>query len=336
MKKVRKHLNSPRKVQDSYFPTPNELLEQASKQLDNAPTPKKKRGDPLDMKKTKIHSQAKLLGDFLQRKITGLSKQFPNIDEMNPFYLDLLRIILDIDRLKKNLANLHASGTIIKKIRFQYGRRIYGATSIGEALSLLREMQGRLSSVVKKLDRPLKELKEDSKKLKELPAINFDKPAIALAGYPNVGKTTILKRLTGSKAKISPYPFTTKQINMGPVEINYHEVQIIDTPGLLDREIKNKIEEKALAGIKHIAKIVVFIVDPTLSSGYTLEEQLGLLEHVRNEFKDKKIVIVLNKIDIAKEEEIEKAKEALGEVILEGEENSVLLSELSRIMKEQG
>ena len=333
MKKARKHLNSKRNPVDGFFPGSKELIDQAMSKMDNLRKPKQSKKSALTTKKNIMYSKAKFFGEFLQKRISELSKQFPDIDNMNPFYLDLMKVILDTDRLKQHLAQLRASSQIIKKIRGQYGRRIYGAANGEDAARAFREMQGRLISVLKKLDPTLKELKIESKKLKEIPHIDFKLPTIVLAGYPNVGKSTMLKRLTGANAKISEYPFTTKEINSGYFELNYFKTQVLDTPGLLDREITNLIEEKAIAALRHLSSVIVFIVDPTLTSGYTLEQQQKLLESTKKKFEGKEIIIVLNKCDLATEKDIEAAEKALGKAIHEGENTSELKECLEKAMK---
>ena len=260
-------------------------------------------------------------GEFLYEKLTNLSKQFPKIDALDPFYLDLISILSDITRLKQNLARLSASARIIKRLRYEYGKRSYAANSIGESNAAFKSFQGRASSVMKKLRVPMNQLKEDSKRLRELPTIDFELPTMVLAGCPNVGKTTLLKRLTGSKAKIAPFPFTTKHINTGYFDLKYRKVQVLDTPGLLDRPDLNPIEQKALAAIKHVAKAVVFIIDPTLACGYPLEQQVSLLAHTHETFPDKKTMVIVNKADIATNEEMEAAFKELTdfEVLIDGE-----------------
>lgn len=262
--------------------------------------------------------KAKAFGESLETNLRRLSRQFEKIDSMNAFYLDLLGALVNIERVKKNLSFLNTSSRLIKKIRYSSVRKIYAAKTPGESDKALNEFIGRACSVMKKLGAPLKQLKIDSKSLYELPSIEFDVPTVVLAGYPNVGKTTLLKRLTGAKAKIAAYAFTTKQINSGFMEVNYARVQVLDTPGLLDHAKRNEIERKAIAALRHLANIIVFVVDPTQHCGYPLEEQLKLLEQIRQEFNGKKILVVVNKADIATHEEIENAKGKAGEATQKG------------------
>jgi len=318
MKKARKPLNSHGSELKNYFPSSKEIMDQAYARLRKIDVGKKYR-DPL-FKRKKLNSlKLKAFGDFLQKKLFELGKLFPNIDEMNPFFRDLLGALVNIDKLKMALGKLNASSKVLKKIRYEYAEKIYSSKTPEEANKHLKAFEGRAGSVIKKLNSTLKHLKESSKLLKEVPTIDFNLFTIVLSGFPNVGKTTLLKRLTKAKAKISSYQFTTKQINTGYFELKYVKVQVLDTPGLLDRTELNDIEKKALAAVKHLASVIVFIIDPTQNCGFSQEEQFGLLGQMKKEFKGKKIIRVINKSDLATEEEINSAKAKLEDFVIEGE-----------------
>ncbi len=287
MKRNEKDLkNEAKRPRETMFPSSAEILEQAFR-ISAKVSVSRKGIAPAKAVRTlnalKIHA----FGKFLQEKLHGLSRQFPHLESLNPFYLDLLGVLANIPRLKQNLAKLSASSRIIKKLRYEHANNSYRSISIKEANRHLNSFQGRASSIMKRLNSPLKQLKEDSKKLIEIPSIDFEAPTAVLAGFPNVGKTTLLKRLTGSKARIAPYAFTTRQINSGFFEHKYIKVQVLDTPGLLDREKHNEIEKKAMIAVNHLASAIVFVLDPTLMSGYKLEEQLSLLGHIKTGFPEK-------------------------------------------------
>jgi len=92
------------------------------------------------------------------------------------------------------------------------------------------------------------------------------------------------------------------------------KVQVMDTPGLLDRPLtdRNPIEKQAIIAIKHLARVILFILDPTETCGYPYDYQLRVLAEIRKEFKDIPIVVALNKIDLVKDPSIlEEAKKSL-------------------------
>ena len=126
----------------------------------------------------------------------------------------------------------------------------------------------------------------------------------AIAGYPNVGKSTLMKKMTDSNVEIANYPFTTKNLMFSYLKYNSKKViQIIDTPGLLNRNKNNSIEERANIIIRDYAQSMIFVLDLTDS----VEKQIKLLKSA-NEYK-KPILIYLSKTDIYNEEHIEKLHE---------------------------
>ena len=58
------------------------------------------------------------------------------------------------------------------------------------------------------------------------------KGKIVLIGNPNVGKSLIFNRLTGTYAVVSNYPGTTVEVSTGKAIFNSREFEIIDTPGM--------------------------------------------------------------------------------------------------------
>ena len=111
-----------------------------------------------------------------------------------------------------------------------------------------------------------------------------------LAGFPNVGKSSILRGLSGADVKIREYPFTTKKILVGYVRSKYREVQVVDVPGLLGREKMNRIEKQAFIALKHLSNHVLFIVDPSETCGYDIGKQLSLMNKLMREGLELKVV----------------------------------------------
>ena len=60
---------------------------------------------------------------------------------------------------------------------------------------------------------------------------------------------------------------------------------------------RNKIERRAILALKHLADIILFVIDPTETCGYALEKQLSLLEEIKSYFS-KPTIEVYSKADL--------------------------------------
>ena len=93
---------------------------------------------------------------------------------------------------------------------------------------------------------------------------------ILLIGNPNVGKSAIFSRLTGTHIIASNYPGTTVEFTKGYVKVNGERVEVIDAPGTYTLDPTNKAEEVAVDLIKE-SDVVINVIDAT-----NLERNLSL------------------------------------------------------------
>lgn len=266
---------------------------------------------------TKPKEKIYFITEKLQEKLDHALDSLPERNELNDLQQEFLELSAGSDCVKKSVLALNSVRKALKKISINAKRK---ARRESDERKALNEFFGRIYSLKKKLRRAVKAFNEVQKQLIKLPSINTEKFTVILAGMPNTGKTTMLYRLTGSKAKIASYAFTTTSINIGFIITPLDEIQVIDCPGLLEANEGKQtgIEKKAKAALKHLTAIVLFIVDPTESLGNNLESQKILLHELRQEFKDKKFIAVINKQDIASKEEVIRAGKAFNAGISDG------------------
>lgn len=131
---------------------------------------------------------------------------------------------------------------------------------------------------------------------------------VGLLGFPNVGKSTLLSRVSSAKPKIANYHFTTLTPNLGVVKVDHdYEFVIADIPGLI---------EGAHAGtglghefLRHVerTKLLIHVVDISLSEGRDPVEDIDKINNelklYKEELLEKPQLIAANKVDAAQDQE---------------------------------
>lgn len=253
------------------------------------------RGDRIT--KTKFLELIKLeaVEKTLVDKLLGIISTFPNFDNLTEFYTELVKTLIDFKDLKKSLGAMNWGAKKISEFTRQYRSKIQKTKDQDSIKKYSKEFFGRISSVLRQIRRNFAFLEETRKTLRDFPSIKDGLFTIAITGFPNIGKTTLLSKITGSRPEIKAYAFTTKNLNIGYIEHNNQKIQFIDTPGTLNRDEKmNEIEKVAELAIKYCAHMIIYVYD--LTEPYPLKDQKELLRNL-NDF-DKPIVIYLSKTDI--------------------------------------
>jgi nucleolar GTP-binding protein len=259
---------------------------------------------PLSKNRLRFHKNLSIAKIYTARDVAVSTLKryvdsFPYINKMHPFYRTLLDLLVDKNEYKRSLASLVWAIEKINSFADKYASKIKGVRKVDEAIKFRKEFYGRASSILKQIAPKLEYLAHVREIMKKLPDVDPDIPTVVVAGYPNVGKSELVARLSTAKPEIASYPFTTKGIVVGHMEMSKGRIQIIDTPGLLDRplEKRNKIEKQAILALKHLANVIVFLLDPSETCGYSLEQQENLLEEIQRDF-NVPIIDVENKVDL--------------------------------------
>lgn len=245
------------------------------------------------MRKIKFGSQT-----FVE-KLKEIVDGFPKLDSIHPFYSDLLNILYDRDHYKLALGMLSTTVRRIEKIAKEYVTLAKYADGLYKCKSLKVAALGRMCTLVKKLAQPLQYLEEVRQHMSRLPSINPVTRTLLLTGYPNVGKSSFINSVSNANVDVQPFAFTTKSLFVGHFDFLYNRWQIIDTPGILDHPLdeRNLIEMLAITALTHIQSVVVFMLDISEECGYTIESQVSLFQSLLVLFKNKPILVVLNKTD---------------------------------------
>jgi len=124
---------------------------------------------------------------------------------------------------------------------------------------------------------------------------------ISIVGMPNAGKSTLIQKLTNSKAKIGDYEFTTTSPNIGVLNNLESQITICDLPGL----IKGASDGVGMGRkvLKHLrnTKFIIFLLDPT-NEKFNIEEQISMLTNELNGYDENynsiENIKVINKSDL--------------------------------------
>ncbi len=259
--------------------------------------------DQTGIVRTRSEAMGKL--SAMSNTITALLgkyvRAFPSLDQSHPFERELIDITVGLDELRHSLGAIDWAKKTIETVRKAELSKMKSASSKSDITSSLNSTYGRISSVVNRVSGELEFLNIARDKLKKMPGINPEEIVVVLAGCPNVGKSQIVARISSGKPEIASYPFTTKGVSIGHMMIGYDRVQVMDTPGLLDRELaaRNKIELQAIAALEHLADIVLFVFDQSETCGYSIQAQTNLRDDVLAAFPAVPVIQICNKSDLA-------------------------------------
>ncbi|CAH0492866.1 hypothetical protein KXD40_001023 [Peronospora effusa] len=234
-----------------------------------------------------------------QEKLSQIIDDFPRLDDLHPFYADLINILYDRDHYKLALGQVNTARALIDNIAKDYVRMIKYGDSLYRCKQLKRAALGRMCTLLKKQKASLEYLEEVRKHLSRLPSIDPNTRTLLITGFPNVGKSSFMNKVTRADVDVQPYAFTTKALYVGHLDYKYLRWQVIDTPGILDHSLedRNTIEMQAVTALAHLQASILFFMDISEQCGFTIEQQLSLFENIRPLFANKPLVLVCNKVD---------------------------------------
>ena len=248
-------------------------------------------------------------------KLSEAVEEFPSIERLHPFYVELSEILVGNDKLKQSLGAVYNCIPTIDDITDKHLQAIKLAGEFKQMKKSRIAAKGRISSLLRATAKNVDFIIEAKKTLSKLPGIAPNSPTIVCAGFPNVGKSTLVKAVSTAEPDIAYYPFTTRKVIIGHLRVDNHSVQIVDTPGILDRPMaqRNEIEREAIAALKYLAHVIIFMIDPSEACGWNFDQQLNLLAEVQKMFPMNPLLIVLNKVDITQPEMLAAARKRLPE-----------------------
>jgi GTP-binding protein len=129
----------------------------------------------------------------------------------------------------------------------------------------------------------------------------------ALLGFPNIGKSSLLRRISNAKPKVADYAFTTIEPVLGVVDIAAdRQITVLDVPGLLEGAAEG--HGLGLEFLAHLerARLLLHVVDAALEVDEAVTGFAAIhaeLAHYQDELAERPRIVVLNRIDLVPEEE---------------------------------
>ena len=262
--------------------------------------------------------KVKFTQDSFDEKLDAILTDFPKIDDIHPFYSDLLNILYDRDHYKLALGQINTARMLIERVSKEYVRMLKFGDSLFRCKQLKIAALGKMATIMKRQKDSLAYLEQVRQHMSRLPSIDPNTRTLLMCGYPNVGKSSFMNKLTRANVDVQPYAFTTKSLFVGHMDYKYLRWQVIDTPGVLDHplEDRNTIEMQSITALAHLRSCILYFVDISEKCGYSIQQQIALFHSIKPLFANKTILLVLNKIDLIRPDELsQEDKQSLQEIL---------------------
>lgn len=220
------------------------------------------------------------------RACTSFSPELPQeahpyfsfLQNLHPFLNSLLNVLYDKNHYKLALGQLNTARHLIVQVGKDYCRLIKFGDSLYRCKQLKKAALGRMATIMKRQKDPLAYLEQVRQHMSRLPSIDPTTRTLLICGYPNVGKSSFVNKVTRADVDVQPYAFTTKSLFVGHMDYKYLRWQVIDTPGVLDHPLEemNTIEMQSITALAHLRACVMYFMDLSEQCGFTVEAQVRL------------------------------------------------------------
>nr|CAD7257489.1 unnamed protein product [Timema shepardi] len=203
-----------------------------------------------------------------------------------------MNVLYDKDHYKLALGQLNTARHLVDNVSKDYVRLLKFGDSLYRCKQLKKAALGRMATIMKRQGPNLQYLEQVRQHLARLPSIDPYTRTIIICGFPNVGKSSFINKITRADVEVQPYAFTTKSLYVGHMDYKYLRWQVIDTPGILDHplEDRNVIEMQAVTALAHLRSALanaLVVLSPTAEDG-EIKVRISPL------------IVVLNKTDVVK------------------------------------
>lgn len=146
--------------------------------------------------------KVKFTQSSIHEKLSQIITDFPKLEDIHPFFADLINVLYDKDHYKLALGHVHSAQNLINNVAKDYVRLLKYGDSLYRCKMLKKAALGRMCTILKKLTSSLAFLEEVRKHLARLPSINPFERTLLITGYPNVGKSSFINQITNANVEV--------------------------------------------------------------------------------------------------------------------------------------
>lgn len=86
---------------------------------------------------------------------------------------------------------------------------------------------------------------------------------VVMIGFPSVGKSTLLNKITKTESETGAYEFTTLTCIPGKIEYNGASIQLLDLPGIIEGASQGKGRGRQVVAVARTADLILMMLDAT-------------------------------------------------------------------------
>lgn len=129
---------------------------------------------------------------------------FPILQNLHPFLSSLLNVLYDKNHYKLALGQLNTARHLIDQVGKDYVRLLKFGDSLYRCKQLKKAALGRMATIMRRQKEPLAYLEQVRQHISRLPAIDPNTRTLIICGYPNVGKSSFINKITRADVDVQP------------------------------------------------------------------------------------------------------------------------------------